>query len=390
MENNSTIRIHTARIEPIPTPDQEVSMDVSAPLSDMESVTCPNCGASLSYKPGTTSLVCEHCGTTVAIKTENATPADARKENDLATALASGWQANQLQAQSFVVKCPACGAQTSLDKKMFSDACAFCGSPITVQPDERAVAHPQAVLPFKLEKSAASASFAKWLRKLWFAPNNLAKFASADHFNGVYLPFWTFDAGTKTDYRGERGVHYVETHKNSKGETVRETKTRWYPASGEVKRDFNDILITASQALPEKYLNRLEPWDLGSLAHYDFRYLSGFMAEVSQVDIASGFEGAKQVMAVTIDQDIRGDIGGDVQRIDEQHTNYFRTTYKYILLPAWLSVYRYGSKIYRFVVNARTGEVHGERPYSAIKIALAVLVALIIIGIVTYLVLNGQ
>ncbi len=61
-------------------------------------------------------------------------------------------------------------------------------------------------------------------------------------------------------------------------------------------------------------------------------------------------------------------------------TNYTDTTYKYILLPVWLSIYRYGDKVYRFVVNARTGEVHGERPYSAIKIALAVIAAIIILA----------
>jgi hypothetical protein len=283
-----------------------------------------------------------------------------------------------------VVKCPACGAQTALEKNMFSAECAFCGSPLTVQPDARTVANPQAVLPFKLEKEAAAADFNTWLRKLWFAPNDLKKRASSDRFNGVYLPFWTFDAATDTAYRGERGDHYTETRRNSKGEIERVTRTRWTSVGGRVSRAFNDILITASRALPEKYLARLEPWDLANLAPYDNRYLSGFKAEVSQVDIASGFDAAKQVMANAIQQDIRRDIGGDEQRVSDMRTQYDRTTYKYILLPVWLSVYRYGDRIYRFVVNARTGEVHGERPYSAIKIALAVLAALIIIGLVIY------
>jgi DNA-directed RNA polymerase subunit M/transcription elongation factor TFIIS len=359
-------------------------MDASTPLSDMKSVICPNCGASLSYKPGTTSLVCEHCGSSFDIKTESASPADAQKENDLSAALSAGWQAAQTQGQAYVVKCPACGAQTALEKNMFSAECAFCGSPLTVQPDARTVANPQAVLPFKLEKDVAAADFNTWLRKLWFAPNDLKKRASSDRFNGVYLPFWTFDAATDTAYRGERGDHYTETRRNSKGEIERVTRTRWTSVSGRVSRAFNDILITASRALPEKYLARLEPWDLANLAPYDNRYLSGFKAEVSQVDIASGFDAAKQVMANAIQQDIRRDIGGDEQRVSDMRTQYDRTTYKYILLPVWLSVYRYGDRIYRFVVNARTGEVHGERPYSAIKIALAVLAALIILGLVIY------
>ena len=70
-------------------------MESSVHLNDLKSVTCVNCGASLSYKPGTTSLVCEHCGSSLEIKTEGSTPLDAQKENELAAALAGSWQAAQ-------------------------------------------------------------------------------------------------------------------------------------------------------------------------------------------------------------------------------------------------------------------------------------------------------
>jgi DNA-directed RNA polymerase subunit RPC12/RpoP len=362
-------------------------MESSALLNDQESVTCPNCGASLSYKPGTTSLVCEHCGSSIEIKIDAATPLDAQKENDLVAALAGSWQAAQSQGQAYVVKCPACGAETALEKNMFSAACAFCGSPLTVKPDEKAIAHPQAVLPFKLEKQAASAGFDKWVLGLWFAPSDLKKSASSDRFNGVYLPFWTFDAESESAYQGQRGDHYTETVKrvvNGREETQTVVKTRWSNVAGQVRRAFDDLLITASRALPGKYLDALEPWDLANLAPYDNRYLSGFRAEVCQVNIREGFEAARGVMAVAIQQDVRGDIGGDEQRITALQTDYKNTRYKYILLPVWLSVYRYGNKVYRFVVNARTGEVHGERPYSAIKIALAVLAGLIILAVLIY------
>ncbi len=359
-------------------------MDATPAVNDMQNVTCPNCGASLAYKPGTTSLVCEHCNSSFEIKTENASLADAQKENDLSAALTGSWQASQPQVQAYVVKCPACGAETALEKNIFSSACAFCGTPLSVQPDQRSVAHPQAVLPFKFERESAVSDFNKWLRKLWFAPNDLKKTATSERFNGIYLPFWTFDAETATDYRGERGIHYYETVRNSKGETTRVMRTRWSAVSGMVSRAFNDILVTASRALPEKYLARLEPWDLDNLLPYDNRYLAGFKAEVSQVNIQDGFQEAKGIMEVTIRQDVHRDIGGDEQRIGDMQTRYSATTYKYILLPVWLSVYRYGNKVYRFVVNARTGEVHGERPYSAIKIILAVVLVLAVIAAIVY------
>ncbi len=357
-------------------------MDSSPQISDQEVVTCPNCGASLAYKPGTTTQVCDHCHSSFEIATEESKLRIAHEEKDLQTALAGNWQNAQMQAQAYVVKCPACGAETAMAKNIFSDECTFCGSPLTVTPNERAIANPQAILPFKLEKEAATDGFKKWLRRLWFAPNNLKKTASSDRFNGVYLPFWTFDAATTSLYQGQRGEHYTETQRrvvNGREETYQVVKTRWYNVRGQVQRAFDDILITASRALPGKYLNSLEPWDLANLAPYDPRYMSGFKAEVSQVDIQSGFGEAKNIMASAINQDITRSIGGDEQRITDVQTSYRNTTFKYILLPVWLSVYRYGNKIYRFAVNARTGEVLGERPYSAIKIILAVLAVIIII-----------
>lgn len=356
-------------------------MTLPSAIKDSHDVSCANCGADLVYKPGTTHLVCEYCGSAFDIPAPpDTTPEDAARENDLDTALAN-WRTSQPQGTAYVVSCASCGAQTSLDTNLFSDKCAFCGSPITVKPDARSVARPQSLLPFKLEKAAASASFKKWLSGLWFAPNDLPKTALQDNFNGVYLPYWTFDAATHTSYTGQRGDDYYETRKvRENGETreVRERKTRWTFVSGQVRRTFDDILVTASKSLPGKYLNILEPWDLKSLVPYDNRYFSGYQAEVCQIDIHEGFDLAKEVMAGVIQGDIHAQIGGDHQRILDMRTIYDETTFKYVLLPVWLSVYRYGGKLYRFVVNARTGEVHGDRPWSVIKIILAILFALIV------------
>jgi hypothetical protein len=160
--------------------------------------------------------------------------------------------------------------------------------------------------------------------------------------------------------------------------------TRWTSVSGTVGNSFDDILILASTSLPKKYVDRLEPWDLGNLVAYADEYLSGFRAESYQISLPDGFEEAKKVMAAAIETSIRHDIGGDEQRIQSARTEYRDITFKHILLPVWLSAYRFKDAVYRIFINARTGEVQGERPYSAWKIAGAVLLVLAIIGIMIY------
>lgn len=140
-----------------------------------------------------------------------------------------------------------------------------------------------------------------------------------------------------------------------------------------MRNQFDDLLVLASQSLPRELAIKLEPWDLKRLVAYQDEFLGGFVCETYSVNLEQGFATAQQLMAPAIAQTIRANIGGDHQRISTTDTRYFETTYKHVLLPVWMCAYRYRQETYRFLVNARTGEVQGERPYSAWKIALLVL-----------------
>jgi hypothetical protein len=201
------------------------------------------------------------------------------------------------------------------------------------------------------------------------------------------VPYWTYDANTISAYSGERGEDYHVTESyttRENGKTVTRTrqvkKTRWHRVSGTVTNAFDDVLVLASRSLPAACTTRLEPWDLENLAPFQPEYLAGFRTESYQVGLEEGMEQAKTIMDAAIRTAICRDIGGDHQRVHDVDTQYNDLTFKHVLLPLWLSVYRYGEKPYRFVVNARTGEVQGERPWSWVKITLAVLGALAVIG----------
>jgi hypothetical protein len=152
-----------------------------------------------------------------------------------------------------------------------------------------------------------------------------------------------------------------------------------------VRRYFNDVVVLGSRTLPAKVTDRLGPWDLQDLRPYTPEYLTGFQSEAYQVALGAGFEEAKEQMRAALQSDVAGDIGGDLQRIERMEISHREPTFKHILLPAWLGAFRYGSKAYHVCVNGRTGLVQGERPYSAWKIALAVILALILVGVFFYL-----
>ncbi|MEM9160810.1 MAG: hypothetical protein AAGB46_17305, partial [Verrucomicrobiota bacterium] len=128
----------------------------------------------------------------------------------------------------------------------------------------------------------------------------------------------------------------------------------------------------------------LEPWGLENVVKYDEKFTSGFKTESYTVGLEDGFEEAQGLMAPEIKAKIRRDIGGDTQRILTYKVGYQDITFKHLLLPVWLSCYRYQDQLYRFVVNARTGEVQGERPWSFVKIGGAVLLIVVAVGTIVY------
>jgi hypothetical protein len=145
-------------------------------------------------------------------------------------------------------------------------------------------------------------------------------------------------------------------------------------------------MVLATQSLPTDVANHLQPWDLGHVVPYADEYISGMTCQSYQIDLAHGFDQAKTIMAQTIRQTINRDIGGDHQQISSMDSRYLDILFRHLLLPLWISAYHYNGKTFRFLVNARSGAVRGERPYSAFKIAG--LVAAIVVVAILVLVLS--
>jgi DNA-directed RNA polymerase subunit RPC12/RpoP len=367
--------------------------DPSSAEPQAAQLKCAQCGAPIVYAPGTHETLCEHCGHRNSIDTAG----HVVQEQDFHRAMADLASASDT-IERLNIECKSCGATTEFEPNVRSQECPFCGTPIVAHAVSQRVIKPRALLPFGLDRDKARACFGTWITKLWFAPSDLKKLAWIDgHMAGMYLPFWTFDAKSVTPYRGERGDDYWDTVRvpvTVNGRTTWQTrqvrKTRWRHASGTVQNRFDDVLVAASTSLPHDKLMRLGQWDLGRLVPYSEGYISGFRSESYTIDLEAGFTAARQRMEDAIRATIRQDIGGDHQRIHQMWPRYHDITFKHLLLPIWVAVYRYKGKPYRILVNARDGTVNGERPWSAWKIAFAVAGALAVIAFVLFIVLMAQ
>ncbi|MCB0762781.1 MAG: DNA helicase PriA [Flavobacteriales bacterium] len=357
-------------------------------------IHCVNCGAELAYKPGTTTLVCGYCDTRNEINQAEMEVA----EHDLLEFLReSAAKADTREVET--IECNSCGGIATFDPSLVAQSCGFCGNHLLVKDAVKVTnINPHAVLPFQIDRKAALKLYKEWLNSRWFAPNDLKKMQNHPNtIQGIYIPYWTFDAETASDYTGERGVHRTETYTVSvtrDGKPATETRTRvvtdWYPASGHVDHFFDDVLVLASKSLPEKQAHRLSPWNLSQLVVFEEDYLRGFKVESYRVTLEEGFTTGKQLMEEDIRVLVRQDIGGNEQRIHSLHTDYDDLKFKHILLPIWISSFKFKGKTFQFLVNGQTGEVQGERPYSAAKIALLVIAIIAVIVLIIFLFQMGE
>ncbi|MEO3407861.1 hypothetical protein AAFN85_28335 [Mucilaginibacter sp. CAU 1740] len=371
--------------------------DQSKPSAVNNSLNCNGCGALLHFAPGTHNLQCDYCGASNPIEQKNT------------DGLIYSFDYDQFLGEIAVAKpsdtfkqvsCKNCGSQTALDSFVTSDKCPFCTAPLVLLPEGgQQYVEPHYILPFAITQQQGTEAFKKWIKSLWWSPNDLAKklVSDATGLKGVYLPHWAYDSDTVTDYTGERGDYYYTTETYTEtvdGKTQTRTRevrhTRWSYTSGTVDVDFRDVIVPASTSLPEKTLNQLTPWQFDMLVDFDERYMSGFRSETYRLNPEQGFQKATVQMEPDIRSAIRDDIGGDEQRIDSTDTDYLNKGIKYLMLPVWVSAYRYNNKVYQFTVNASTGEVIGQRPLSAIKITLAVLFVIALIIAIVIMVQNGQ
>jgi len=350
---------------------------------------CTQCGAKVEFAPGTDELVCPYCGHRTAISAGD-TPIE---ERDFLSTGPDDLGSDAETAEVASVQCQSCAALVEPQPHVEAFPCPYCGSSIVATAKSQRLVKPQGLLPFLIDRERATGLFRRWIGKLWFAPNALKKLARVDgRLQGLYAPYWTYDADTTSRYRGQRGDNYTVTRtrtvtRDGKRVTERyqDTEIRWRPASGTVHRDFDDVLVVGSSSLPTALAEELEPWDLDELVPYADEYLSGFLAERYQIDVRRGWARAKERMNDVITGDVKRDIGGDHQRIHELRTEHRDVTFKHVLLPMWICSYRYKQKVYRFLVNARTGEVQGQRPWSWVKIALVALAVAAIVLLLQYL-----
>ena len=355
---------------------------------------CPRCGADLVWAPARGLLRCQYCGheeVDERRKTADAPDGPVMPPPGAGTAAAIppppqaieyvaevplaerrstrtdlGWGAARRS-----VRCSKCGAAESFDAGVAAKSCAFCGSPTVAEaPAGSGALRPDGVLPFRVEKRIAITAFRAWLKSLWFRPTALKVQAALSEIRGVYLPFWTFDVRSESDWSAEAGTR----HRRGKSTTI-----SWRHVSGHLSHRFDDLPLPASRGLDAATAREIEPFPTAELRPYEPDFLSGFLAEEFAVGVDEARAAAQARMDDFLRTACRNEFRADAVRNLRVSTTYSGWTTKSGLLPIWIAAYEFRGGSYRYVVNGATGKATGTAPWSWVKIGFAALAVLTVV-----------
>lgn len=342
---------------------------VDAEVKKSNQQQCPNCGADMVFSPQVGHLYCSHCGSVEEIERSY----DVRERDFVEMESVPTWQQSSVAAY----RCNNCGAQTIMSATTIATTCPFCNSAVVVDSSALNSVKPDTVLPFETTVDEAQQAILHWRKKRLFAPNKFRKSLQIQSVKGTYIPVWTFDCDTSTSYSGTLGKRCTRTVRRN-GKTYTETYIRWFPVSGTIRQIFDDLFVNGSNSVPQSQVDKLHPFPQSKYVVYDDKYLAGYVADNYTVQPQQAFKTAQATMRSVIERAIMAQHFADVKGTLNLSTTYLSRSFKYLMLPLYVTATKYKNKVFNSYVSGvesakGKSKVSGKAPVSWWKVLLTVI-----------------
>ena len=347
---------------------------------------CPACGAEAHWNPAKHALVCPFCGTE-----SPATLRARRRDGDRRARPRRGAAEPRRRPRAAgrrrrrQVRCQSCQAISVLRRRRRSaQRCEFCGSAALVPYEQvKDAFRPESLLPLKIAEPQAREAMRALVRRACGSPRTAsAPRPLTDTVKGVYLPYWTFDAKASATGRPRRGP----TTTSSRA-ARRSGACAGSTASGHVDHAFDDDLVVrlARRRPGAAARDRAVPDRTSSSRTIPATSRAGWSSDTrstsSRPRSARGSRWTRRCTRLCAAQ-----VPGDTQRnlvrarrLPGPHVQ----AHPRAACGSWPTPT--AARSYQVVVNGVTGRIAGRRPWSWIKIGLAVLAGIVLLVILQHL-----
>ena len=337
---------------------------------------CPNCGAPTRFDVSDGGVACEHCGFVAEVQSQQVGRQAKQTEFTLENLEQSrqGWGVDRRQ-----LHCDACGAELELAENAITATCPFCASnQVNLRQAPGTHMRPRFLVPFQIETADCQQRARDWLGRGWYHPKALASSAAIQPFTGIFLPFWTFSAQVDATWRAEVGHERTERYYDSGSKSWRtRTHIDWRWESGQVQANYRDLLVEGSSHTSQVLLNRIRPFGLDALVTYNPDYLAGWQAQVYDIPLETAWDQGKADMRERSKNQCRKSIHSSHVRNFSMAADFNEEAWRFILLPVYLTAYRYEERVFQILVNGQTGAIGGQKPVDWWKIWLVIAVMLL-------------
>ncbi|MBR2549945.1 MAG: TFIIB-type zinc ribbon-containing protein [Clostridiales bacterium] len=305
-------------------------------------IKCPGCGGTIGVKfdPESLNLTCPFCGLVSALPQPGKVPVV--QEIDFNSALQRA-SVNWGHVKKLII-CSNCGGQTLYDAEQITGACPFCGSTsVTPAAENPQIMAPQSVIPFSISRDKAHQCFSDLMHRKHCLRKGVVD-SKLENLVGIYIPFWTFDALTVSNFTA---FYYVGKLKNY--------------FSGIWNQNFDDLIVFASDKFHNPFTTKVLNYDYTKAVPYSPEYLAGIPAERYTVGLNEAWERSKDQMPNKIKKSILRKYG-IYNFIDTLNTSYYNVKFRYLLVPMYFAIYRYKKNRFPVVINGQTGKTFCDAP----------------------------
>ena len=260
--------------------------------------------------------------------------------------------------------CRSCGAEIETNPQTAATHCPYCDNEVILSDRVAKGLKPNGIIPFKVDKHGLEEAVRSYFKGKKLLPNNFLPLHKISKIQGVYVPFWLFDATVD----GQMELQATEVHSYSTSKyNITETKHYLIDIDGNMR--FQKVPVDASIKMDDDLMDSLEPYNYEELVDFETAYLSGFLADRFDDTPDDSLPRASARMRNSAEEVFMGAIDRHFDTISRKNSNLsiLDSSIKYVMLPVYLLNISYKGKNYRFAINGQTGKVVGELPVSKVK-----------------------
>jgi hypothetical protein len=273
------------------------------------------------------------------------------------------------------VHCARCGEAHLVPEDAVPSRCPFClQGPVAPQPAYLREEPPEQVLPHSVSKQKLARMLEQWAQGVRFRPDELKAETLMRRARRYFVPLWLVDGRVEGAWRADVGfdyqaVSYQDRYSDGGGwssQEVREGRVRWEPRVGRINRTYENV---AAPALDDHraLMNRLGDFDLSQRTEYSPKAVADGTVRIPTLEPEAAWDGVKAALDRAAGAECRQAAGADHVRDWRPEVKYGDLNWTQLLLPAYVTWYREGERIWPVLINGQSGRVSGVRRASARK-----------------------